>query len=79
MARDTADLDAGRERSREECCGSRDEPVEDQRDPGTGAALAMSLVDAAIAIRDGMATFDSAGVAGPAGPVAVVDTRDRVP
>ena len=46
---------------------------------GTGAALAMSLVDAAIAIRDGMATFDSAGVAGPAGPVAVVDTRDRVP
>jgi nicotinate-nucleotide--dimethylbenzimidazole phosphoribosyltransferase len=33
---------------------------------GTGAALAMSLVDAAIAIRDGMATFDSAGVAGPA-------------
>jgi|SRR4051812_8038734 len=32
---------------------------------GTGAALAMSLVDAAIAIRDGMATFESAGVAGP--------------
>ena len=38
----------------------------------TGAALAMSLVDAAIAIRDHMATFESAGVAGPAtvGPVA---------
>jgi len=33
---------------------------------GTVAALAMSLVDAAIAIRDGMATFESAGVAGPA-------------
>ena len=33
---------------------------------GTGAALAMSLVDAAVAIRDGMATFTSAGVAGPA-------------
>jgi len=33
---------------------------------GTGAALAMSLVDAAVAIRDGMATFESAGVAGPA-------------
>ena len=34
---------------------------------GTGAALAMSLVDAAVAVRDGMATFDSAGVAGPTG------------
>jgi nicotinate-nucleotide--dimethylbenzimidazole phosphoribosyltransferase len=33
---------------------------------GTGAALAMSLVDASIAIRDDMATFGSAGVAGPA-------------
>ena len=32
---------------------------------GTGAALAMSLVDAAAAVRDGMATFDSAAVAGP--------------
>ena len=31
----------------------------------TGAALAMSLVDAAIAVRDGMATFDAAGVSGP--------------
>ena len=40
---------------------------------GTGAALAMSLVDAAVAVRDGMATFDAAGVSGPAGtrgPVA---------
>ena len=32
----------------------------------TGAALAMSLVDAAVAVRDGMATFDAAGVSGPA-------------
>lgn len=31
----------------------------------SGAALAMSLVDAAIAVRDGMATFDAAGVSGP--------------
>ena len=38
---------------------------------GTGAALAMTLVDAAVAVRDGMATFDSAGVAGPA------ETADR--
>lgn len=35
---------------------------------GTGAALAMTLIDAAVAVRDGMATFDAAGVAGPAGP-----------
>lgn len=39
---------------------------------GTGAALAMSLVDAAIAIRDGMATFESAGVAGPSSTEGVV-------
>ena len=32
---------------------------------GTGAALAMSLVDAAVAVRDGMATFDTAAVSGP--------------
>ena len=32
---------------------------------GTGAALAMSLVDAASDVRDGMATFDSAAVSGP--------------
>jgi nicotinate-nucleotide--dimethylbenzimidazole phosphoribosyltransferase len=32
---------------------------------GSGAALAFGLLDAAVAIRDGMATFDSAGVAGP--------------
>lgn len=32
---------------------------------GTGAALAVQLVDAAVALRDGMATFGSAGVAGP--------------
>ncbi len=35
---------------------------------GTGAALAMGLVDAAVAVRDGMATFDAAGVAGPTDP-----------
>jgi nicotinate-nucleotide--dimethylbenzimidazole phosphoribosyltransferase len=38
---------------------------------GTGAALAMTLVDAAVAVRDGMSTFESAGVAGPA------ETADR--
>jgi len=32
---------------------------------GTGAALALHLVDAAIAIRDEMATFEDAGVDGP--------------
>jgi len=32
---------------------------------GSGAALAMHLVGAAAAIRDGMATFESAAVAGP--------------
>jgi nicotinate-nucleotide--dimethylbenzimidazole phosphoribosyltransferase len=32
---------------------------------GTGAALAMTLVDAAVAVRDGMATFDSAAISGP--------------
>jgi nicotinate-nucleotide--dimethylbenzimidazole phosphoribosyltransferase len=38
---------------------------------GTGAALAIGLLDAAVAIRDGMATFESASVSGPAGsPVA---------
>lgn len=31
---------------------------------GTGAALALGLIDAAVALRDGMATFESAGVAG---------------
>jgi nicotinate-nucleotide--dimethylbenzimidazole phosphoribosyltransferase len=34
---------------------------------GTGAALAIGLLDAACNVRDGMATFDSAGVSGPAG------------
>jgi nicotinate-nucleotide--dimethylbenzimidazole phosphoribosyltransferase len=48
---------------------------------GTGAALAMSLVDAAIAIRDGMATFEAAGVAGPAEGTAIdsAATHERVP
>jgi nicotinate-nucleotide--dimethylbenzimidazole phosphoribosyltransferase len=32
---------------------------------GSGAALAMSMIVAAAAIRDRMATFDSAGIAGP--------------
>jgi len=33
---------------------------------GSGAALAMAIIAAAVAVRDGMATFDDAGVAGPA-------------
>jgi nicotinate-nucleotide--dimethylbenzimidazole phosphoribosyltransferase len=33
---------------------------------GTGAALAIQLIDAAVNLRDGMATFGSAGVSGPA-------------
>lgn len=33
---------------------------------GSGAALAMAVITAAAAVRDGMATFDHAGVAGPA-------------
>jgi nicotinate-nucleotide--dimethylbenzimidazole phosphoribosyltransferase len=32
---------------------------------GSGAALAMGVITAAVDIRDGMATFESAGVAGP--------------
>ena len=32
---------------------------------GSGAALAMSLLDAAVRVRDGMATFESAAIAGP--------------
>jgi len=32
---------------------------------GTGAALAIEVIDAAIAVRDGMATFESAQVSGP--------------
>ena len=31
----------------------------------SGAALAMGVIVAAVAIRDEMATFDSAGIAGP--------------
>lgn len=40
---------------------------------GTGAALAFQLLDAAVRIRDGMATFESAAVSGPVdrvGPAA---------
>ena len=32
---------------------------------GTGAALAMGLIDAAVRVRDEMATFESAAVSGP--------------
>jgi nicotinate-nucleotide--dimethylbenzimidazole phosphoribosyltransferase len=32
---------------------------------GTGAAMAIGLIDAAVTLRDGMATFGSAGVSGP--------------
>lgn len=37
---------------------------------GTGATLAIALIDAAVATRDGMATFGSAGVAGALAPTA---------
>jgi nicotinate-nucleotide--dimethylbenzimidazole phosphoribosyltransferase len=36
---------------------------------GSGALLALPLIDAACALRDGMATFDSAGVADRATPM----------
>ena len=36
---------------------------------GTGAALAIQLIDAAVNVRDGMATFGSAGISGPVAPV----------
>jgi nicotinate-nucleotide--dimethylbenzimidazole phosphoribosyltransferase len=32
---------------------------------GTGAALAMGLIGAAVRVRDGMATFESAAISGP--------------
>jgi nicotinate-nucleotide--dimethylbenzimidazole phosphoribosyltransferase len=35
---------------------------------GTGAALAMGLIGAAVRLRDGMATFESAAVSGPTKP-----------
>ena len=35
---------------------------------GTGAALGMGVILAAIAVRDGMATFESAAISGPVGP-----------
>jgi nicotinate-nucleotide--dimethylbenzimidazole phosphoribosyltransferase len=34
---------------------------------GTGAALAIGLIQSAVALRDGMATFDAAAVSGPVG------------
>jgi nicotinate-nucleotide--dimethylbenzimidazole phosphoribosyltransferase len=42
---------------------------------GTGAALAMGIVDAAVRIRDEMATFDSAAVSGPAVPTGTAEGR----
>jgi nicotinate-nucleotide--dimethylbenzimidazole phosphoribosyltransferase len=44
---------------------------------GTGAALAMTLVDAAVAVRDGMATFGSAGVSGASVAVDAADIAGR--
>jgi len=35
---------------------------------GSGAALAIQIVRAALACHNGMATFDSAGVSGKANP-----------
>ena len=40
---------------------------------GTGAALAITVIDAAIALRDGMATFGSARVSGPLEPISPAD------
>ncbi|HYH93895.1 MAG TPA: nicotinate-nucleotide--dimethylbenzimidazole phosphoribosyltransferase [Candidatus Saccharimonadales bacterium] len=42
---------------------------------GTGAALAIGLIDAAVRIRDGMATFSSAAVSGPAVPTGTAEGR----
>jgi nicotinate-nucleotide--dimethylbenzimidazole phosphoribosyltransferase len=42
---------------------------------GTGAALAIQLIDAALRLRDGMATFASAGVSGPVVGDVGVGTR----
>ena len=42
---------------------------------GTGAALAMGIVDAAVRIRDEMATFASAAVSGPAVPTGTAEGR----
>ena len=40
---------------------------------GTGAALAITVIDAAIALRDGMATFGSARVSGPLERISPAD------
>ena len=40
---------------------------------GTGAALALPIVDAALALLDEMATFEDAGVSGATGTVSVAD------
>jgi nicotinate-nucleotide--dimethylbenzimidazole phosphoribosyltransferase len=39
---------------------------------GSGAALALPMLDAALALLSEMATFDEAGIAGPTSPVSVV-------
>jgi nicotinate-nucleotide--dimethylbenzimidazole phosphoribosyltransferase len=44
---------------------------------GSGAALAMLLVDAACGVRDEMATFATAGVAGPRSQSTPVGASDR--
>ena len=40
---------------------------------GTGAALALPIVDAALALLDEMATFEGAGISGASSPVPVAD------
>jgi len=44
---------------------------------GTGAALAIGLLDAATSLRDEMATFESAGVAGRPAPAGTTARRAR--
>jgi nicotinate-nucleotide--dimethylbenzimidazole phosphoribosyltransferase len=39
---------------------------------GTGAALALPIVDAALALLDEMATFDAAGISGSTSKAPVV-------
>jgi len=44
---------------------------------GTGTALAMQLIDAAVRIRDGMATFASAAISGPVDALDALDAVDE--
>ena len=46
---------------------------------GTGAALAMGLIKAAVRVRDEMATFESAAISGPTGESDEVRRRRREP